>query len=184
MYDLYRVVCWENQNLIFADIYPAGESRPENSLTHDSIFMMRKQITPNAQRVESGIILTDLGNGNILLKYEKVYNKRMLIYQNNIRKKIDPIITDTFNKMKQNGRNRTFDISFPNMCMLYDMQKPKENNRISTYSTQQEAINQEQIRLEKAQKLKQIKINYYANEKYASKPHLKLALRQAMYRGG
>ena len=184
MYDIYRVVCWENQNQIFADIYPAGESRPENSLTHDSIFMMRKKITPEAQRIESGILLMDLGNGNIILKYEKVYNRRMQIYQNNIRKKTDPIITHTFNKMKQTGKNRTFEISFTNMCMLYDLQAPKDNKSVCTYSTYQEVTNLEKIRLEKAHKLKQIKIDYYARDKYASNPHLKLALKQAMYRGG
>ena len=184
MYDLYRVVCWENNEQIFADIYPAGESRPENSLTHDSIFMMRRKITPEAQRIESGIILTDLGNGNILLKYEKVYNRRMQIYQDNIRKKTDPIIINTFNKMKQIGKNRTFDISIADMCMLYDLHALEHNKKIVIYSARQEDMRQEMIRWEKTQKLKQIKMNYYANDKYARRPHLKLALRQAMYRGG
>ncbi len=184
MYDLYRVVCWEKNNQIFADIYPAGESKPENSLTHDSIFMMRKKITPEAQRLESGILLTDLGNGNIVLKYERVYNRRMQIYQNSIRKKTDPIITDTFTRMKNNGKTRTFDICFSTMCMLYDIQTYSPKHQDNIYSARQEAIIQEKQRQEKAQRLKQIKIDYYANMPWANKPHLKLALKQAMYRGG
>lgn len=184
MYDIYRVVCWENQNQIFADIYPAGESRPENSLTHDYILMMRKKITPTAQPIESGIILTDLGNGDILLKYGKVQDYHMQIYQDNIRKKTDPIITNTFQKMKQNGKNQTFEVALADMRILYDLQMPKDDKTLQVYSIHQEFIIRENARLEKIQKLKQIKTDYYANDKYASHPHLKLALRQTMYRGG
>ena len=72
--------------------------------------------------METGILLVDLGNGNISLKYEKVYNRRMKMYQDSIRKQTDPIIADTFIKMKQIGKNKTFDICLTNMSMLYDIQ--------------------------------------------------------------
>ena len=85
MKDLYRVVCSENQQLYpnktFIDIYPAGISRPENNVTHDCILSMRRIINPEVYPIVSGIILTDLGHGNIHLKYEKVYNKRLAQYQ-------------------------------------------------------------------------------------------------------
>ncbi len=182
MFDLYRVVCWEENNQIFADIYPAGESRPENSITHDTIFMMRQKITPNAKRVETGILLTDLSNGSIELKYEKVYNKRMKMYQDSIRKKIDPIIVSTFKEMKRLGKNRTFEISLANMSVLFDIRD--KQGEYAYRSARQDELIREKLRIDKANELKKIKIEYYANAKYATNPHIVLAYRQAMYRGG
>ena len=181
MYDLYRVVCWENNNQIFADIFLAGESRPENSLTHDTIFMMRKKITPQAKLVETGIILTDLGNSNISLRYEKVYNKRLKMHQDNIRKKTDKIIVNTFQNMQERKKVRTFDISLVSMNVLFDIH---HNPKDEIYSARQYKLIQEEQRINKLQRLKRIKLKYYANTSYADKPHLILALKQAMYRGG
>lgn len=184
MPDKYRVICSENQNLypekIFVDIYPAGSMRPENCLTHDGLLQMRRLINPNVQKLESGIILTDFGHGNILLQYEKMPNRRMQQYQDHLRQKLDPLILDTFRKMKNHNKDRTLEVSMANMAVMYDLHSSSENEQLS--AREDLLIRQNSYQKHLAEKRREL-IERKAKEKYASAPQLLLAWQQAKYRG-
>ena len=120
MIQQYRVVCCENQNKkLFVDIYPADFSN--NAPTHDVLIQMRRMITPDANPIISGIILTDLGNNNISLKYEPVYNYRLRQYQESIRAKVDSQIYKTFQQMKSQGARSTIEINSANWGIIFDL---------------------------------------------------------------
>ncbi len=184
MSDKYRVICSENQQLypqkIFVDIYPAGNLRPENSLTHDGLLQMRRLINPNVEKLESGIILTDFGHGNIILQYEKTYNRRMQQYQDFLRQRLDPLIIQTFLSMKQHGKDRTIEVSLSNMAVMYDLHKLSEDHHLSA---REEALIKQNEQIKKTAEKRRQLIHHHAQNKYASNPHLLLAWRQAKHNG-
>lgn len=184
MFDKYRVVCSENLKLypdkLFIDIYPAGSSRPENCLNHECILQMRRVVNPDVSSLASGIILTDRGNGDIFLQYEKVTNYRLKQYQEYIRSKVDNKIIETFKKMKALGKNRTLEVSLSSMAVLFDLQKRPD----TPVSAREDALQKEadhQRKLKAALHYRQV---YHASQKNASHPEIMLAWKQAMYRGG
>lgn len=131
MIDTYRVVCSENERLypgeIFVDIYPAGNSRPENCLTHDGLLAMRQISNPGVSNIEPGILLFDNGQENPTLKYEKVTSYSRKRYQEFVHQKIDKKIYQTFRKMKSAGKNRTLEVSFASMAVMYDLNAEKDD---------------------------------------------------------
>lgn len=185
MPDKYRVICTESQNLYpgitFIDIYPAGSLRPENSLTHDCLLQMRRLVNPDVDKLESGIILTDFGNGNIHLQYEKMPNRRMQEYQNSLRQRLDGQIINTFKQMRSKGFDRTLDISFRDMAARFDLYAPENETPVSA---RQDALIKENARQKKLiEKHKEI-VRRSAASKYAAHPEILLAWYQAKYRGG
>ncbi len=184
MFEQYRVICYKNSNhcpeKIFVDIYPAGLSRHENELTHDCLLQMRRIADPGAERVESGIILTDFGNGNIRLKYEPAANYRIRQYQEYIRPKIDPEIIKTFQDMKRRGKNRTLEVSFKDMAVLFDLHASAEDSPVSA---RQDALIKENTRRKQLAEKKKELARRLARAPYASRPELLLAWKQAKYRG-
>ncbi len=154
--------------------------RPENCLTHDGLLQMRRLINPNVQKLESGIILTNFGHSNILLQYEKMPNRRMQQYQDHLRQKLDPLIIDTFRKMKNHNKDRTFEVSMANMAVMYELHSSSENEQLS--AREDLLIRQNSYQKHLAEKRREL-IERKAKEKYASAPQLLLAWKQAKYRG-
>lgn len=183
MFEKYRVICTENQKLypdkLFIDIYPAGIGSAANSLTHECLLQMRRMINPEVEVVETGILLTDLGNGNLQLQYEKMPNRRMQQYQDNLRKQLDKKITDAYKDMRLQNKDRTMEVSLSNMVVLFDLNAGDD----TPVSAREDALIKENARqkyiVEKRKHLLQRK----ASNKYASKPHTLLAWKQAMIRG-
>ncbi len=132
MTDIYRVVCSENNQLypeeIFIDIYPAGSSRPENCLAHSGLLAMRRIINPGVNNIEPGILLFDNGQEQPTLKYEKPTSYSRKRYQEFIHQKIDKEIYKTFHKMMASGKNRTIEVSFASMAVMYDLNAAKDND--------------------------------------------------------
>ncbi len=184
MPDKYRVICTENQRAYpgktFIDIYPAGVMRPENSLTHDCLLQMRRLINPEVEKLESGIILTDFGDGNIHLQYEGTTNKRMREYQKYLRQKLDGQIIDTFKKMRTRGLDRTLEISFTEMAARFDLYAPEEETQISA---REDALIKENARQKKLIEKHKEAVLRSSRSKYASHPEIILAWQQAKYRG-
>lgn len=184
MQDKYRVICCENQRLYpgktFIDIYPADSSRPESSLTHDCLLQMRRLINPKVDKLESGIILTDLGNGNIHLQYEKVYNYRMRQYQEHLRQRLDKEIVKTFMTMKQQNKDRTLEVSFSDMSVLFDLHTKDTHQPISA---QEDALIKETARRKHLIEKHKERVRRSAGSRYAANPHILLAWTQAKYRG-
>lgn len=177
MLQQYRVVCCENKNKkLFVDIYPADFSN--NAPTHDILIKMRRMITPDANPIISGIILTDLGNKNISLKYEPVYSYRLRQYQEFIRTKVDSQIYKTFQQMKNQGARSTIEINSANWGIIFDMHASS-----SPQSAREKLLIDEKLNYKKYQENRQHLIESKANSPYASKPHILLALKQAKYRG-
>lgn len=132
MIDTYRVVCSENDRLypgeIFVDIYPAGNSRPENCLTHNGLLAMRRISNPGVSNIEPGILLFDNGQEQPSLKYEKATSYSRRRYQESVHQKIDKKIYETFQKMKAARKNRTLEVSFASMAVLYDLNAAQDND--------------------------------------------------------
>ncbi|MBE6454137.1 MAG: hypothetical protein E7017_04555 [Alphaproteobacteria bacterium] len=181
MKDLYRVVCSENQQLYpnktFIDIYPAGISRPENNVTHDCILSMRRIINPEVYPIVSGIILTDLGHGNIHLKYEKVYNKRLAQYQEHLRTYMDAKIIKTFIEMKQQNQNKTIDINMTNLAIYYDI---NATNKSTPISAKEQLLIQKKEEYQNMIQRKKQRINQNSKQPFAHAPHILLAWKQAL----
>ena len=131
MHHTYRVVCTENQqkypDKTFIDIYSADIGSPNAELTHNMLIEMRKLSNPDVYPVLTGVILTEFEDGSIRLKYEQQGNKFLQMEQTKKRQKLEPEIIKTFKDMKQRGRNKTLDVSFAYMSILYDMHASKED---------------------------------------------------------
>lgn len=185
MADKYRVICTENQRLYpdktFIDIYPAGSLRPENSLTHDCLLQMRRLINPEVNKLESGIILTDFGNGNIHLQYEAMPTRRLREYQNSLRQTLDGKIIDTFRKMRAKGFDRTLEISFTEMAARFDLYAADDETPVSA---REDALIKENARQKRLIEKRKELIRRKAASKYAAHPEILLAWRQAKRRGG
>lgn len=184
MADKYRVICTENQRLYpgktFIDIYPAGSLRPENSLTHDCLLQMRRLATPEVDKLESGIILTDFGNGSIHLQYETMPNRRMKEYQNLLRQRLDKQIIDTFKQMRAKGFDRTLEISFTEMAARFDLYASEDDTPVSA---RQDALIKENARQKRLAEKHKEAVRRAAASRYAASPEILLAWRQAKYRG-
>ena len=180
----YRVICTENPRFYpkktFIDIYPADISRPENCITHDVLLQMRRLANPEVDHIINGIILTDCGAGNIHLQYETVTNRRLRQYQENIRQRLDPAIIKTFHEMRHAGKDRTLEVSFGNMAVLFDLHAPSLDAPVSA---RQNALIEENKRIRYIAAKRQELIARRSKEPYANKPHLLLAWKQAQYRG-
>lgn len=185
MPDKYRVICTENQRAYpgktFIDIYPAGCLRPENSLTHDCLLQMRRLTNPDVEPLESGIILTDFGNGNIHLQYERMPNRRMQEYQNHLRQRLDGQIIKTFKQMQAQGVNRTLEISFSEMAVRFDLYAHNDETPISA---REDALIKENAYQKRLIEKRKEAARRAAASRYAAHPEILLAWRQAKHRGG
>lgn len=184
MPDKYRVLCSENQfrypGKTFVDIYPAGFLRPENSLTHDGLLQMRRLVNPDVEILETGIILTDFGSGNIMLQYEKMPNRRMQQYQTSLRQRLDPLIIKTFREMKQHGQNRTLEVSMASMAVMYDLHSFSEEQ---PRSAREDALIRQNAYQKRLYEKRRLQIERQAQKENAPSPQVLLAWRQALYRG-
>lgn len=124
MKDIYRVVCSENQRLYpgqtFIDFMPAGHTRQENCLNHESILQMRRMVNPDVDSIENGLLLTDYGNGRLELQYEKAYNYHIRRHQEYVKEKYEPLIFERFRQMRAAGKEKTLEVSLRDLVVLYD----------------------------------------------------------------
>ncbi len=184
MKNIYRVVCSENQRLYpgktFIDIYPAGSMRPENSLTHDCLLQMRRMASPGVDKIESGILLTELDNGEISLQYEKRTNYRLRRYQEHLRQRLDPKIIATFKEMKSQNKDRTLEVSLVHMAIMFDLFNTEKDKPLSA---REDALIRENMRQKRQAAKRRELIARQAAGKYAAHPEIMLAWKQALYRG-
>lgn len=101
-------------------------------------------------------------------------------YQDHLRQKLDPLIIETFQKMKNHNKDRTLEVSMANMAVMYDLHSSSENEQLS--EREDLLIRQNSYQKHLAEKRREL-IERKAKEKYASTPQLLLAWKQAKYRG-
>lgn len=172
MYDKFRVICCENRQKypgkLFIDIYPA------DYVTHELLYQMRLKITPDVYDITGGVYLDDLGDGQVRLQYIKHYDKRLQRQQDALRVRLDPMIKELFSEMKKRGLTSTVRASLNEAYEVFGLRDI--NN--SPKSARETELLQKQQRRQKAEELKKIRTAYYARQKFASAPHLRLMIRQ------
>jgi hypothetical protein len=175
MYEKYRVICgFDKQSNPIVDIAVA------DTLTHDDMRRCRTAISPEVDNVLTGIILTDLGNGEVNLQYEKAYNYRLKQYQDMMIPKFDRPIRDTFKQMREAGKARTFEVNAISHDVMYDFYKAVPGTPVSAREAD---LIQKQHKQEQIQKIKEARNAWYASRPHADTPHLVLAMKQAMHDG-
>ena len=176
----YRVVCTDIEGKTCVDFYPAGYGRPENCITHDGILLMRQLANPKAALVDRAI-LTELGNEQIHIQFEGV-PKSMRKYQELARQKLTPLISRNFKRMKQNNADRTIEISFSQMAVLYDLNSLdiKDNE---PHSAREHELSEQYNRQKKLEQKRHDRHEFYARQPHAAKPEILLAWKQAQFRG-
>lgn len=176
----YRVVCTDIEGKTCVDFYPAGYGRPENCITHDGILLMRQLANPKATLVDKAI-LTELGNEQIHIQFEDV-PKSMRKYHELARQKLAPFISRNFKRMKQNNADRTIEISFSQMAVLYDLNSLdiKDNK---PHSAREHELSEQYNRQKKLEQKRHDRHEFYAHQPHAAKPEILLAWKQAQFRG-
>lgn len=171
MYDKFRVICCENRQKypgkLFIDIYPADH------VTHELLYQMRLKITPDVYDITGGVYLDDLGDGQVRLQYIKHYDKRLQRQQDALRVRLDPMIKELFYEMKKRGLTSTVQASLTEAYEVFgfgDIEHPR--------SAREEELWQRKQRRLRVEELKKIRVAYYARQKYASAPHLRLIIKQ------
>ena len=179
----YRVVCSSNpekpENL-YIDICRDG------FCSHDLMFEMQKKKyhDDKLERVfndSRGIMLNyRREDGAVKLIYTKHRDKLAQLVQEKKRALIDPKILAVFEKMTENGLGLT--ISMPVYAYSDELgQKMKKGAYAQT--PQEEVALMEKERKERLEKLKQIRQEFYAQQKYAYAPHLALMIKQLRQSG-
>lgn len=170
MHDIYRVICCENKEKypgrLFIDIYPA------EFVTHELLYRMRLKVTPEVHDITGGVYLTDLGNGEVCLKYIKHFNKFLHRQQEEMRRRVDPKIKELFFEMKKRGISQTL------RATLNDAYEVFGADMMYVKSAKEEEMKMSFERLKRRERIMAERNIYYANRKYASKPHLALMLMQ------
>ena len=176
----YRVVCTDIKGKTCVDFYPAGCGRPENCITHDGILLMRQLANPEAVLIDRAI-LTELGNEQIHIQYEGL-PKSIRKYQEPKRQKLSPLISKNFKRMKQNNADRTIEISFSQMAVLYDLNSLdiKDNK---PHSAREHELSEQYNRQKKLEQKRHDRHEFYARQPHASNPEILLAWKQAQFRG-
>lgn len=174
----YRVVCSHNPqkpDKFFVDICRDG------FCSHEVLLKMQKKRYGD-DKLESlcsvgrGIMIRESRDGNIRLVYTSHNDIMARLAQAKIREKIDPLILATFADMKKKGRFQTIHESLIE-C----------NNELVTACSQKgyaESLQEEDAlkaaeKAERLARLKEIRRNFYAQQKYAAQPHLYLRQAQA-----
>lgn len=164
MKEVYRVVCSENQRLYpgqtFVDFMPAGMSRQENCLNHESILKMRRLVNPEVDSLENGLIITDYGNGNLELGYEKAYNYQIRRNQDYFKQKYEKLIFERYRQMKEAGKEKTIEVSMRDLAVLYDFHQSVDNG--APKSAREAALIEEAQRLKEAEQRKKDSIEQQA----------------------
>ncbi len=178
----YRVVCSynpEKPERVYIDICRDG------FCSHDLMFELQKKNynDDKLQRIfndSRGIMLQEGRDGSIALLYTR--HRDIMAHQAQMKKRavIDPMIIQTFKKMREEGHCMSF--SMP-VC-AYSAERGEILKRDGNVQCLQDEIAlQETLRKEKLAKLKEIRHEFYARNKYAAAPHLRLMLKQAEYSG-
>lgn len=174
----YRVVCSHNPEYpdkLYVDICRDG------FCSHDYMFEQQKKKygDEKLKRVfndSRGIMLREGRDGSVALIY--TYHKDVMARkaQKEKRAVIDPIILRVFRRMKEEGACVTF--SMP--ACLYAQERGEILKRDGNVQCLQDEIAlEETLRKERLEKLKQVRQAFYAKQKYASAPYLRLMLAQA-----
>ena len=178
----YRVVCSHNPQRpekIYVDICKDGFS------SHDLLFEMQKKVyhDDKLERIfndSKGIYLKEfVQSGEVRLIYVKHRDVMAQQRQNKLRQKVDAEILRVFRDMKQQHKIQT--ISVPVQSFHYD--KLQNHAPVVAQSIYQETMQFELARQEKIKKLKQVRLAYYAKQKYAANPQLLLQWKQAARSG-
>lgn len=173
---LYRVVVSFNPEK--PDIFYVDMCR-DGFCSHDLLFEMQKKFyrNPKLERVfndSKGIFLRESREGNIALIYVKHRDVMAQKKQAELRAKVDGEIIRVFKQMKAENKLQTISVQVHEF--YYDNERPNiEKPAQSLYEeTARSVLNRE----EKAERLRKIKQEYYARQKYAAEPHIKLKLNQ------
>ena len=170
MYDKFRVICCENREKypgkLFIDIYPADH------ITHELLYRMRLKLTPDVYDITGGVYLDDLKNGEVRLKYIKHHDKMLQKQQDAMRALIDPQIKKLFYAMKERGVTQTIQASLTEAYEVFnlDMTYPK--------SAREAELMQARERRQKRENIMKERQAYYARQKYAANPHIRLMIKQ------
>lgn len=173
---LYRVVV--SHDLKRPDIFYVDMCR-DGFCSHDLLFQMQKKFyrKPELERVfndSKGIFLRESRDGNITLLYTKHHDIMAQKRQTELRAKIDGEILRVFKQMKAEGKLQTISVQVHEF--YYDNERPQiEKPARSLY---EETARAKLLREEKAEQLRKVKQEYYARQKYASEPHIRLKLNQ------
>lgn len=178
MYTRYRVVCSsnpKNPEKIYIDICRDG------FCSHDLMFELQKK-KYNDNKLERifndsrGIMLKEGRDGSIALLYTYHNDIMARKAQKEKRAVIDPIILRAFKRMKEEGKSVTF--SMP-ACMYSQERGEILKHDGNVQSLQDEMALDETLRKERLEKLKEVRHAFYAKQKYAAAPHLRLMMMQA-----
>lgn len=179
----FRVVCSHNLNnpdKFFIDISLDGLA------SHDAIFKMQKirYKDENLERVCNdgrGIMLREArSDGSIHLMYTQHRDPYAQLAQKRMRAIIDPLIIARFKEMREGEHIQT--ICEPLFTYNYELQNVCKSKGYAESLQEEEAL-REVKKQERLKKLKQIRQEFYAKQKYADAPHLRLMLKQAECRG-
>lgn len=178
MFTRYRVVCSHNPekpDKIYIDICRDG------FCSHDLMFQMQKKKynDSNLERIfndSRGIMLKEGRDGSVALVYTYHNDIMARKIQKEKRAKVAPLIMQVFRQMKKQKRCVTF--SMP--MSAYSEERGKILKRDGDVRCLQDEIAlAETLRQERLEKLKQVRHEFYAKQKYANAPHLRLMLAQA-----
>ena len=179
----YRVVCSCNPKKpenVYIDICRDG------FCSHDLMFEMQKKKyhDDKLERIfndSRGIMLNYWReDGRIQLIYTKHRDKMAQIEQEKKRARIDSEILVVFKKMNENGLGLT--ISMPVFAYNEVLGKSIKKGDYPKTLYEEEAFFEKE-RKERLEQLKKIRLDFYAQKKYASAPHLALYLKQLRQSG-
>ncbi len=174
----YRVVCSHNPehpDKLYVDICRDG------FCSHDYMFEQQKKKYKDdkLERVfndSRGIMLKEARDGTLALIYTSHKDPKAREAQKKKRAQVDPIIFEVFNKMKEEGKC----VSFSMPAVMYAEERGEILKRDGNVQClQDEMVLEETLRKERLEKLKQVRHDFYAKQKYAAAPHLRLMLAQA-----
>lgn len=179
----YRVVCSynpEKPEKLYIDICRDG------FCSHDLMFEMQKKKyhDDKLERMfndSRGIMLAYWWQDEtVKLFYTKHRDKMAQIAQEKKRALVDPKILEVFKKMNEDGWGLT--ISMPVYAYSEALGKELKEGALAR-TPQEEAALFEKEKKERLEKLKKIREEFYAKQKYASAPHLALMIKQLRQSG-
>ena len=182
MFYRYRVVCScdpAKPEKLYIDICRDG------FCSHDLMFELQKKNYHNdkLERIfndSRGIMLREGRDGSIALLYTRHKDINAHLAQMERRAVIDPLIIQVFKRMREEGRHMSF--SLP-VC-AYSKERGEILKQDGNVQCRQDEIAlAETLRKERIEKLKEIRQAFYAKQKYAAAPHMRLMLAQAEYLG-
>lgn len=180
----YRVVVSHNPqipNVFYVDICRDG------FCSHDILFKMQKKFYHNDKLEQvfndsNGIKLRETRDGQVSLLYTKHKDVMAQLHQQKLRAQIDMEILRVFRKMKEDKKMLTISVPLFDDVVAEGM-KQEFGRRFEVNSLRAEELKLQYERQQRLEKLKKVRLAYYANQKYASAPHLRLMLQQQKYSG-